>query len=95
MTAPVGSERDRDALRSFARRIDPSDAGAHNNLGNALASLGRTEEAVVAFKKAIELTPARADLHSNLGNSLLRLHRYDEALASCSASVEAKAGCPW
>jgi len=27
------SERDRDILRSFARRIDGSDAGAHNNLG--------------------------------------------------------------
>ena len=26
-------EKDRDVLRSFARRIDPSDAGAHNNLG--------------------------------------------------------------
>jgi hypothetical protein len=34
MTAtPLTSERDRDVLRSFAPRIDPSDAGAHNNLG--------------------------------------------------------------
>ena len=32
-TRSVASERDREVLRSFARRIDPSDAGAHNNLG--------------------------------------------------------------
>ena len=33
MPGPVLSERDLAVLRSFARRIDPSDAGAHNNLG--------------------------------------------------------------
>ena len=33
MSANLTSERDRDVLRSFARRIDPSDPGAHNNLG--------------------------------------------------------------
>jgi hypothetical protein len=33
MSAPALSERDLAALRSFASRIDPSDAGAHNNLG--------------------------------------------------------------
>jgi hypothetical protein len=32
-TPPLMSQRDREVLRSFARRIDPSDAGAHNNLG--------------------------------------------------------------
>ena len=32
MPAPVLSERDLAVLRSFARRIDASDAGAHNNL---------------------------------------------------------------
>ena len=33
MVVSLASERDREVLRSFARRIDPSDAGAHNNLG--------------------------------------------------------------
>ncbi len=33
MTDAPALERDLAVLRSFARRIDPSDAGAHNNLG--------------------------------------------------------------
>ena len=40
MPGPVLSERDLAVLRSFARRIDPSDAGAHNNLGRPLLSEG-------------------------------------------------------
>src|SRR5512134_706242 len=44
--APLTSERDRDVLRSFARRIDPSDAGAHNNLGVLYFNKGLLGEAV-------------------------------------------------
>ena len=44
------SERDREVLRSFARRIDPSDAGAYNNLGVLYFNKGLHEEAVSAFK---------------------------------------------
>ena len=33
MAASAISERDLAVLRSFADRIDPSDAGAHNNIG--------------------------------------------------------------
>ena len=40
MPGPVLSERDLAVLRSFARRIDPSDAGAHNNLGRPLLPEG-------------------------------------------------------
>ena len=43
------SQRDRDVLRSFAQRIDPADAGAHNNLGVLYFNKGLHEEAVAAF----------------------------------------------
>ena len=46
MPAPVLSERDLAVLRSFAGRIDPSDAGAHNNLGVLYHQKGLVEEAI-------------------------------------------------
>ena len=52
---PSASERDLAVLRSFARRIDPSDAGAHNNLGVLYYNKGLYEEAVGAFMRALEL----------------------------------------
>jgi tetratricopeptide (TPR) repeat protein len=51
------SERDRDVLRGFARRIDPSDAGAHNNLGVLYFNKGLYQEAVACFTQALELDP--------------------------------------
>jgi len=50
---PSGDERE--ILRSFARRIDPSDAGAYNNLGVLYYRKGLTEEAVAAFSRALAL----------------------------------------
>jgi tetratricopeptide (TPR) repeat protein len=44
-----------DILRSFARRIDPSDAGAYNNLGVLYFRKGLTDEAIVAFSRALAL----------------------------------------
>ena len=55
MSPSLTSERDREVLRSFARRIDPSDAGAHNNLGVLYYNKGLYEEAVSAFMRALEL----------------------------------------
>jgi tetratricopeptide (TPR) repeat protein len=55
MQTSLTSDRDRETLKSFARRIDPSDAGAHNNLGVLYYNKGLYEEAVSAFTKALEL----------------------------------------
>ena len=63
---PLTSERDRDVLRSFARRIDPSDAGAHNNLGVLYYNKGLYEEAVSAFSRALELDPKMQVAQRNL-----------------------------
>src|ERR1700745_2987270 len=57
MPAPVLSERDLAVLRSFARRIDPSDAGAHNNLGVLYYQKGLVEDAIAEFTRALELDP--------------------------------------
>src|SRR5450756_208035 len=62
-----------DILRSFARRIDPSDAGAYNNLGVLYFRRGLTDEAIVAFSRALALDErmgvARRNLEIAYGDS--------------------------
>lgn len=66
MSSPLTSERDRAILRSFARRIDPSDAGAHSNLGVLYFNKGLHEESVAAFTRALELDPKMQVAQRNL-----------------------------
>jgi tetratricopeptide (TPR) repeat protein len=51
-----------------------------SSLGSALQQLGRREEALKAFDKAVQLKPEDAGLWRNLGNVLAELQRSDEAL---------------
>lgn len=62
MTAATSARREAgtsggeiDILRSFARRIDPSDAGAYNNLGVLYFRKGLVDEAIVSFSRALAL----------------------------------------
>ncbi len=62
-----------EVLRSFARRIDPSDAGAYNNLGVLYYRRGLAEEAIAAFSRALALDErmrvARRNLEIAYGES--------------------------
>jgi tetratricopeptide (TPR) repeat protein len=78
VTASPGSDRDREALRSFARRIDPSDAGAHNNLGVLYYNKGLYEEAAAAFTKALELDSKMQVAQRNLEVAYLNTGYYDK-----------------
>jgi cellulose synthase operon protein C len=71
------SERDRDILRSFARRIDGSDAGAHNNLGVLYYNKGMYEEAVTAFARALEIDPKMQVAQRNLEVAYFHTGYYD------------------
>ncbi len=66
MPAPVLSERDLGVLRTFARRIDPSDAGAHNNLGVLYYQKGLIAEAIAEFGRALELDSRMQVAQANL-----------------------------
>ncbi|HYD51153.1 MAG TPA: tetratricopeptide repeat protein [Gemmatimonadaceae bacterium] len=77
MPPTLTSSRDREVLRSFARRIDPSDAGAHNNLGVLYYNKGLYEEAVSAFMRALELDPKMQVAQRNLEIAYFHTGYYD------------------
>jgi len=81
VTAPALSERDLAVLRSFARRIDPSDAGAHNNLGVLYYQKGLVEDAIGAFTRALELDPKMQVAQRNLEIAYHDTGYYDQRVA--------------
>jgi tetratricopeptide (TPR) repeat protein len=68
-------------LRSFARRIDPSDAGAHNNLGVLYYNKGLLGEAVTAFSRALELDSKMQVAQRNLEIAYFNTGYYDRRVA--------------
>ena len=66
MDAPALSERDLAILRSFASRVDPADAGAHNNLGVLYFRKGLIPEAIAQLSQALELDPKMRVAQDNL-----------------------------
>ena len=64
----------------------------YNNLGNALRDAHKLDDAVVAYRRAVELEPGYADAHNNLGNALRERGDAASALASCARAIELKPG---
>jgi len=60
-------------------RLDPNDAKAHCHLAFALSSLGRRDEAVGHFRRAIELNAGDDEPHLHLGIIWLDQQRYEQA----------------
>ncbi|HEX3867302.1 MAG TPA: tetratricopeptide repeat protein, partial [Gemmatimonadaceae bacterium] len=81
------SERDREVLRSFARRIDPSDAGAHNNLGVLYFNKGLHEEAVAEFMSALELDQTMQVAQRNLEIAYFNTGYYDTRIPELKERV--------
>ena len=84
------SARDREVLRSFARRIDPSDAGAHNNLGVLYYSKGLYEEAVTVFMRALELEPRMQVAQRNLEIAYLNSGAAEQRIAQLREHLRAE-----
>jgi predicted O-linked N-acetylglucosamine transferase (SPINDLY family) len=60
--------------------LQPRNASVLNNWGVNLASQGRNEEAVTAFREALALSPQDPDLLNNLGAALSNQAKLDEAV---------------
>ena len=55
--------------------IDPQYAQAHNNLGVAFEALGKTDEAIEAYKRAAELNPTNKFFRFNYRRCRLNVQR--------------------
>ncbi len=58
----------------------PQKVRPHNNLGNALKSQGKIEEAIVHFNQALQINPAYAKAYNNLGTALAAQGKTEEAI---------------
>ena len=80
----------RRALELIARSIaiDPNQAAAYSNLGNALMTLGRYAEAVELFNRALGFRPRYAIALANRGISLIHLGEFRRAIQSLTSALE-------
>lgn len=66
----------------------PTNARARTNLGNALARLGRTSEAIPHYTAALSLDPKYQEAQANLGLALLQTGKPAEALGYFAEAVK-------
>lgn len=80
------------SLDYFTRAVknDPEFSDAHNNIGYAYERMGKFEQAVAAYKKALSnpIYISASKAYVNLGNSFYRMHNYTEAMASYKESIK-------
>ena len=70
-----------------ARRV-PDSPRARNNHGAMLLERGRTDEAVVEFRAALDLSPTHAQAWHNLGNAQSARGQFGEALGFYRRAIE-------
>ncbi|HXG65571.1 MAG TPA: tetratricopeptide repeat protein, partial [Blastocatellia bacterium] len=70
-----------EALMRHRLRKYPNDFTAHLNLGAALQSQGRLEEAIQSYRQAIRIKPGDAAARNSLGTALQMTGSYAEAVA--------------
>jgi protein O-mannosyl-transferase len=80
--------RNSETLWNHAIDCTEYNAIAHNNLGMALAAGRRFDEAIVHYKKALEIKPWYAMAHCNLGRALTTRSQIDEAVAHFRKALE-------
>ncbi|MBF0344484.1 MAG: tetratricopeptide repeat protein [Nitrospirae bacterium] len=76
------------SLFEHAERVTGGGYLVYGNLGAALLSSNRLEDAIASLKKAVELNPIMWDSYVNLGRALFRLNRMKEAAESFSKAIE-------
>ncbi|OEO30108.1 hypothetical protein VW23_022960 [Devosia insulae DS-56] len=73
---------------AVALKAEPANPQYLANMGVALNSAGRNDEAVEVLKRAVAIQPASAEIYSNLGMANRALGRFDEAADAYGHAVE-------
>jgi len=63
---------------------------AQVNLGTALREMGKADEAMIAYQKALQITSDSVDAHNNLGTILFQKGRIDEAIVHFQKALQIK-----
>ncbi|MEE8534791.1 MAG: tetratricopeptide repeat protein [Kiloniellales bacterium] len=79
-------------LIRHAITLNGNAAAFHNNLGNALKTLARHEEATESYRRAVTLEPSFADAHNNLGTMMLDGGALQEAETSLRRAMSLAPG---
>ena len=64
----------------MALQVNPNSGSVLVNIGNALQSRGRFDEAAAHYQKALSVDSNLTEAHVSMGNLLSRLKRYDDAI---------------
>ena len=83
------SARDLEILRSLTRRINPNDAGAHNNLGVVFYHKGLYRDAIQQFERALDLEPRMQVAERNLQIAYFGTGFYEQHVSELLARVDA------
>ena len=67
---------------------------AHHDLGFALFNLGRLDEAIPHYRRAIGYQPDYPDSHNNLGVALFKQEKFDDAVIHFREALRLKPGSP-
>jgi Flp pilus assembly protein TadD len=78
-----------DAAREWSRVLElvPSNPGAHNSLGVALAATGELDDAIVHYREALAQNPQYAEACNNLGEALAAQGDVPGAIAQFETAV--------
>ena len=78
------------AIVAYSRAIElnPNNAAAYNNRGNAHREKSEIDKAIADCNKAIELNPQLAEAYNNRGAAYGANGEFDLALADCSKAIE-------
>jgi len=71
-----------------AVRLDASRPEAHDMLGSAFESVGRTGDAIVQFREVLRVRPDYVNARYNLANALAKSGKFDEAIGDFRQVLE-------
>lgn len=83
------------AIDSFKQviRLDPNDAGAHNNMANALREKGVLNLAITSYKNALKIRPNYSEAHRNMGLALQEQGYLGDAIDCYQRALEINPNC--